>query len=90
MKIAKVTSLFKNGGAENITNYRPNSALPCFSKVLKRIMYNRLYKYLCQQKLLYSKQFRFQKGHSTDHVTAHIVDQINESFENGSYTLQNI
>ena len=53
-------------------------------------MYNRLYKYLCQQKLLYSKQFRFQKGHSTDHVTAHIVDQINESFENDSYTLQNI
>ena len=53
-------------------------------------MYNRLYKYLCQQKLLYSKQFGFQKGHSTDHVTAHIVDQINESFENDNYTLQNI
>ena len=50
-------------------------------------MYNRLYKYLCEEKLLYSKQFGFQKGHSTDHTIVHLVDQIYESFENDSYTL---
>ena len=76
MKIAKVIPLFKNGDPENITNYCPISVLPCFSKVLKRTMYNRLYKYLCEEKLLYSKQFRFQKGHSTDHAIVHLVDQI--------------
>ena len=27
-------------------NYRPISVLPCFSKILARIMYNRLFKYL--------------------------------------------
>ena len=59
MKIAKVISLFKNGNSENITNYRPVSAFPCFSKVLDRIMYNRFYKYLCEEKLLYSKHFGF-------------------------------
>ena len=48
MKIAKVIPLFKNGDPENITNYRPISVLPCFSKVLERIMYNRLYKYLLE------------------------------------------
>ena len=47
MKIAKVIPLFKNSDPGNITNYRPISVLPCFSKVLERIMYNRLYKYLC-------------------------------------------
>ena len=46
MKIAKVIPLFKNGERENIANYRPISVLPCFSKVLEHIMYNRLYKYL--------------------------------------------
>ena len=61
MKIAKVIPLFKNGDPENITNYRPVSVLPCFSKVLECIMYNRLYKYLCEEKLLHSKQFEFQK-----------------------------
>ena len=50
-------------------------------------MYNQLYKYLCKRKLLYSKQFGFQKRHSTDHATFHLVDQINESFENDNYTL---
>ena len=50
-------------------------------------MYNRLYKYLCEEKLLYSKQFGFQKGHSTDHAIVNLVDQIYESFENDSYTL---
>ena len=50
-------------------------------------MYNRLYKYLCEEKLLYSKQFGFQKGHSTDHAIVHLVDQIYESFENDNYTL---
>ena len=42
MKIAKVIPLFKNGDLENITNYRPISVLPCFSKVLECIMYNQL------------------------------------------------
>ena len=78
MKIAKVIPLFKNGDPENITNHHPISVLPC---------YNRLYKYLCEEKLLYSKQFGFQKGHSTDHAIVHLVDQIYESFENDSYIL---
>ena len=37
--------------------------------------------------LLYSKQFGFQKGHSTGHAIVHLVDQIYESFENDNYTL---
>ena len=41
-KIAKVMPLSENGDPEKITNYRPMSVLPCFSKVLKHIMYNRL------------------------------------------------
>ena len=73
MKIAKVIPLFKNGDPENITNYHPISVLPCFSKVLERIMYNRLYKYLRKEKLLYSKQFGFQKDHSADHAIVHPV-----------------
>ena len=87
MKIAKVIPLFENGDPENITNYRPIAVISCFSKVLEGIMYNRSYKYLFEEKLLYSKQFGFQKGHSTDHAIVHLIDQIYESFENDNYTL---
>ena len=86
MKIAKVVPLSKNSDPENITNYRPMSVLPCFFKVLDRIMYNGLHKYSCEKKLLYSKQFGLQKGHSTNHAIVHLVDQIYESFKNDNYT----
>ena len=41
-------------------------------------MYNRLYKYLTTEKLLYSKQFGFQAGISTDHAIVKLVNQIYE------------
>ena len=41
LKIAKVTLIFKSGAKDNVSNYRPISILPVFSKVLERIMYNK-------------------------------------------------
>ena len=51
-------------------------------------MHNRLYSYLVNKKILYSKQFGFQKGHSTEYAIAQLADQIYESFENDNYTLR--
>ena len=45
LKIAKVIPIFKSGDESLLTNYRPISVLPAFSKVLERIMYNRIYNY---------------------------------------------
>ena len=50
LKIAKVSPTFKNGDKDLLTNYRPTSVLPCFSKLLERIMYDRLYSYLTENK----------------------------------------
>ena len=41
LKIAKVTLVFKTGDLYEISNYRSISVLPCFSKILERIMHNR-------------------------------------------------
>ena len=87
MKIAKVTPVFKWGDSADLNNYRPVSVLPCFSKILERLMYNRLCKHLSNSKILYPKQFRFQKGHSTDHALLQLVEQIYESFERNEYTI---
>ena len=87
LKIARVTPVFKGGDDKELGNYRPISVLPCFSKILERIMYNRLYNHLVKNKILYSKQFGFQKGHSTEHAIIHLIDQINSNFENNEYTL---
>ena len=87
LKIARVTPLFKGGDPSYISNYRPISVLVCFSKILERIIYKRLYKYLTTEKLLYSKQFGFQTGPSTEHAIIKVVDQIYKSFEKDHYTL---
>ena len=50
-------------------------------------MYNRLYKYLTDQKILHLQQFGFQKGHFTEHAIAQLVDKIYESFDNDNYTV---
>ena len=87
LKIARVTPIFKGGDDKKLGNYRPISVLPCFSKILERIMYNRLYNHLVKNKILYSKQFGFQKGYSTEHAIIHLIDQINNNFENNECTL---
>ena len=87
LKIAKVTPIYKAGNSSNVSNYRPISVLPCFSKMLERIMYSRPQKYLKDQNILYDKQFEFETGYSTDHAIAQLVDQIYEAFEKNEYTL---
>ena len=84
LKIAKITPIYK---ADDLSNYRPISVLSCFSKILERIKYNRLYQYLTENKILYPKQFGFQTGHSTEHAVLQLVDQILESFEYNKYSL---
>ena len=87
MKVTIVSPAFKTGDTADTSNYRPISALPCFSKILECVMYNRLYKYLTDQKILHPQQFGFRKGHSTGHAIAQLVDRIYESFENDNNTV---
>ena len=37
--------------------------------------------------ILYSKQFGFQEGHSTEHAIIQLIDQINSNFENNEFTI---
>ena len=87
LKIAKVFPLFKSGDAENVTNFRPISALPVFSKNLERIMYNRIYKHLKNNNLLFYKEFGFQVNNSTERAILQLVSVISSSFEIGEYIL---
>ena len=55
LKIAKVTPIYKAGDSGDISNYRFMSIVPCFSKILERLMYTCLYKYLKENNILYEK-----------------------------------
>ena len=87
MKIAKIKPLFKSGETDLVNNYRPISILPVFSKLLERIMYNRVYTHISENLLLYEKQFDFQRNCSTDYAILQLTKEINESFEKKEFTL---
>ena len=49
-------------------------------------MYNRIYKYLDYNNLLFHKQFGFRKGHSSDHALIKFIDNIYDFFNQNKYT----
>ena len=90
LKIARVTSLYKTDDSSDLTNYRLISALPCFSKILERTMYNRLFSYVSQEKIPYSKQFGFQSGHSTEHTILQLANQPSKPITCSKLTIETL
>ena len=60
-----MTPLFKKGVKSDHNNYRPISVIPIISKVFERIVYNQLFHYLDDNKLLLGCQSEFRSPHST-------------------------
>ena len=88
LKIAKVTPVYKAGDHSDISNYRPIPFVPCFSKILECLMYNRLYKYLKENNILYEKEISFQSRYSTSDAVVQLVDKVFNSFEKEQFTLK--
>ena len=82
LKIAKVIPVFKSGTKESLTNYRPISLLPVFSKILERAVYNRLLHFLTKCNIITGCQYGFRPGHSTSHAIIHLINNIIKVFEN--------
>ena len=80
-----MTPIYKAGANSDTSNYRPISILPCFSKILECLMYNRLYKYLNENNILHEKQFGFQSEYSINDAIVQSVDKIFDSFEKGQF-----
>ena len=76
VKLCKVTLIFKFGKNVFLINYTPISVLQSFSKILESIMYNRLFKYLTRNNLLFDKQLGFREGDSTKYVLIELVNRI--------------
>ena len=81
MKLAKIIPIHKNGSFFSVTNYRPISLLPIFSKIFEKLMYSRLLDFIKKHNILSPNQFGFQKSKSTELAVNSIVNNIINSFE---------
>ena len=58
-----------------------------FSKILERLIYNRVIKFINKHDILYKYQFGFKKGHSTYMPLTFIIDKIVEALENHEHVM---
>ena len=64
-----------------VNDYRPTSILPVFSKLLERLMYNRLKSFINQHKLLNKFQFGYRSQHSANLALIYLVDKIAKAID---------
>ena len=87
LKIATVIPLYKTKDPALFSNYRPISLLPFFSKILERLMHNRLYNLLTEHNILAMNQFGFRKNYSTFLALMDLVDNISKNIDEGNYSI---
>ena len=85
LSIAKVLCLFKSGDPSSISNYRPISILPCFSKILEKVFEAQLRDYLELNGIFCKNQFGFRRGRSTETAVHSLVKFFHDSFNEGKY-----
>lgn len=66
MQTAKVTVIFKKGDKNNLSNYRPVSVLPVFSKGLEKVILARFCSFTDHFGIISPAQFGFRKNRSTE------------------------
>ena len=79
-KKANVVPIHKKGAKNVVGNYRPISLLPICGKIFEKVIYNNLYKYFEDLKILNVNQSGFRSGDSCTNQLLSITHQIYTSF----------
>ena len=87
LKSAKVIPIFKSKDKHSITNYRPISVLPSFSKVLEKIVHTRLYNFLDKHSLLVDEQYGFRSKRSTYMALMELTTNLNHALKHKEHTM---
>ena len=78
-KRAKIIPLHKKEDLLNPKNYRPVAIIPIFSKVLERVIFNQMIKYLADNKLLHPNHHAYRADHNTTTALIQMYDVLLQS-----------
>ena len=83
MKIAEVIPLYKGKQRDLMINYRPISLLMTISKLLEKVIYSRIYKFLEKTNILFESQYGFRTKRSCERaileLTSHLLHAHNKN-----------
>ena len=83
-KQAKVVPLLKKGDTLTPKNYSPVSLLPIFSKILERVVFNQMVRYLDSNNLIQPNHHGSRQGHSTATALIQMYDRWVEEVDDGN------
>ena len=87
LKSGCITPIHKSGDKTSIKNYRPVCSLSSISKIIEKVVYNRMIKYIDKNEILSPKQYGFRKKMGTETALAHYIDYILSGLKDKKYTV---
>jgi len=82
LKIAKVIPVHKKGNTKNINNYRPIATLSVFSKMLEKLVYNRIIAFIESNRIITDAQHGFRSKRSTETALQDFVNNVQTAVDN--------
>ena len=86
LKMGTIFSVHKKGCEIEVTNYRPIYLLSYISKIIEKMVHDRLYMFLEKKNAFYNYQFGFRNNHSTNHALIEITEQIQNTCDKNPFT----
>ena len=86
LKVGKKISIHKKNCKTDVNNHRPISLLSNISKIIEKIVHDRLCMYLEKNNIFYKYEFGFRANRSTNHALSEMTEQIRNACEKGLYT----
>ena len=82
-KKGNIVPVFKKGDKQIYKNYLPVSLLPIFEKILERLIFEEMFPFFIENKLLATNQSGFKPGDSCINQLIAITHKIYHSFDEG-------
>ena len=80
-KIANIIPVHNKGSRQDKKNYRPISLLHIFEKILEKVIFDKIYQYLCNNQMLTPHQSGFRPNDSTINQLLLITHKIYVAFD---------
>lgn len=85
LKIASVTPIYKKGCTSDPSSYRPISILPTISKIIEKLLKNKILSFFERNCLFCPQQFGFRPGKCTGDAICDFIEFVSDCFEKGDY-----
>ena len=86
LKTGRIIPIHKSESQTEFNNYRPITILSVFSKIIERLMHNRLSNFLTKHNILYNSQYGFRQNYSTELAILELQNIVLNNFNKNIHT----